>query len=77
MKKFEKIEVLEILKRNGIDEDYLEEMEGVESGGDEWMEVLCDIVGKNVYVEDLNEEEDELVSGFVDVMINDLGIDWV
>jgi hypothetical protein len=71
MKKFEKNEVLEILKRNGIDEDYFEEMgdREIELGSEEWVDVLSDIVGFDVYEKEIGELDDlKLVSDFMGVL---------
>ena len=70
MKKFTHENVLEILFNNGIDDDYFEEMDGldnkeIEYGSEEWLDVLSDIVGKDVYNEDLSKEDDILISEFI------------
>lgn len=73
MKKFTHENVLEILFNNGIDDEYFEEMDGldnkeIEGGSEEWMDVLSDIVGKDVYNEELSEEDEILVSEFMSVL---------
>ena len=73
MKKFTHEKVLEILFNNGIDDEYFEEMDGldnkeIEGGSEEWMDVLSDIVGKDVYTEELSEEDEILVSEFMSVL---------
>ena len=73
MKKFTYENVLEILFNNGIDDEYFEEMDGldnkeIEGGSEEWMDVLSDIVGKDVYNEELSEEDEILVSEFMSVL---------
>ena len=73
MKKFTHENVLEILFNNGIDDEYFEEMDGldnkeIEGGSEEWMDVLSDIVGKDVYNEELSEEDESLVSEFMSVL---------
>jgi hypothetical protein len=70
MKKFTHENVLEILFNNGIDDEYFEEMDGldnkeIEYGSEEWLDVLSDIVGKDVYNEDLSKEDDILISEFI------------
>jgi len=70
MKKFTHENVLEILFNNGIDDDYFEEMDGldnkeIEYGSEEWLDVLSDIVGKDVYNEELSKEDDILISEFI------------
>jgi hypothetical protein len=64
---------LEILFNNGIDDDYFEEMDGldnkeIELGSEEWMDVLSDVVGKDVYSEELSENDESLVSEFMSVL---------
>ena len=73
MKKFTHENVLEILFNNGIDDEYFEEMDGldnkeIEAGSEEWLDVLSDIVGKDVYNEELSEEDEVLVSEFMSVL---------
>ena len=73
MKKFTHENVLEILFNNGIDDEYFEEMDGldnkeIEAGSEEWLDVLSDIVGKDVYNEELSEEDEILVSEFMSVL---------
>ena len=70
MKKFTHENVLEILFNNGIDDEYFEEMDGldnkeIEAGSEEWLDVLSDIVGKDVYNEELSKEDDILISEFI------------
>ncbi len=70
MKNFTHENVLEILFNNGIDDEYFEEMDGldnkeIEYGSEEWLDVLSDIVGKDVYNEDLSKEDDILISEFI------------
>ena len=73
MKKFTHENVLEILFNNGIDDDYFEEMDGldnkeIELGSEEWMDVLSDVVSKDVYSEELSEFDETLVSEFMSVL---------
>lgn len=70
MKKFTHENVLEILFNNGIDDEYFEEMDGldnkeIEAGSEEWLGVLSDIVGKDVYNEELSKEDDILIYEFI------------
>ena len=69
MKKFIQLS-LSVLFNNGIDDDYFEEMDGldnkeIEAGSEEWLDVLSDIVGKDVYNEELSKEDDILISEFI------------
>ena len=73
MKKFTHENVLEILFNNGIDDEYFEEMDGldnkeIEAGSEEWLDVLSDIVGKDVYNEELSKEDDILIYEFIRMM---------
>jgi len=73
MKNFTHENVLEILFNNGIDDEYFEKMDGldnkeIEYGSEEWLDVLSDIVGKDVYNEELSEEDESLVSEFMSVL---------
>lgn len=73
MKRFTHENVLEILFNNGIDDDYFEEMDGldnkeIELGSEEWMDVLSDVVSKDVYSEELSEFDEILVSEFMSVL---------
>jgi len=71
MKKFTHENVLEILFNNGIDDEYFEEMGGkeIELGSEEWMDVLSDVVGFNVYEKEIGEFKDlDLVSEFMGVL---------
>ena len=70
MKKFTHENVLEILFNNGIDDEYFEEMDGldnkeIEAGSEELLDVLSDIVGKDVYNEELSKEDDILIYEFI------------
>jgi len=70
MKKFTHENVLEILFNNGIDDEYFKKMDGldnkeIEYGSEEWLDVLSDIVGKDVYNEELSKEDDILISEFI------------
>jgi hypothetical protein len=71
MKNFTHENVLEILFNNGIDDEYFESMGGkeIELGSEEWMDVLSDVVGFNVYEKEIGELGDlDLVSEFMGVL---------
>ena len=71
MKKFTHENVLEILFKNGIDDDYFESMGGkeIELGSEEWMDVLSEVVGFNVYEKEIGEFKDlDLVSEFMSML---------
>ena len=64
--------VMKVLNNCGIDDNYFDSMGGkeVEDGSEEWMEVVSEIIGKNIFeVEgDLSEEDFKLVMEFRNVM---------
>jgi hypothetical protein len=74
--------VMEVLNNNGINDDYFEEMGGkeVESGGDEWMDVLSDIIDRDAYEVsmegDFTEEDNKKIIKFVNIMLM-MGIEFV
>lgn len=64
--------VMKVLNNCGIDESYFESMGGmeVEDGSEEWMEVISEIIDKNVFeVEgELSDEDYKLIMEFRDIM---------
>ena len=71
--------VLEVLNNNGIDEEYFDSMGGreVEFGCDEWLDVVCEIVDKDISeIDNLSVEDSKLVKKFIRVM-EDNGIEFV
>ena len=70
--------VLQFLTDNGIDDDYFESMGGkeIESGGDEWLEVLSVLTGKDAYTDEFDVEDDKKISDFL-ITLDRLGIDFV
>jgi hypothetical protein len=69
--------IMDILRRNGIDEDYFGFRRGkkIESGGEEWMDVLSDITGKNAYEGNFDDEDDEKIRDFME-KLDELGIEF-
>ena len=63
-------EVMKVLNNNGIDEEYFEDMGGreIEMGCVEWVDTLCEITGKDVYEEDIDEEDDKKITQFVEII---------
>ena len=61
------MDVIAVLNRNGIDEDYFESMGGkeVEGGTEEWLDVLSDITGKNAYSDEFTPKDDKLIRKFI------------
>jgi len=70
--------VLQFLTDNGIDDDYFESMGGkeIEYGGDEWLEVLSVLTGKDAYTDEFDVEDDKKISDLL-ITIDRLGIDFV
>lgn len=73
-------DILKLLANNGIDDDYLEDMGGIESGSDEWLDTLSDLTGKDAYemsIDDSWDEKDnEKIMNFIDTLEN-MGIELV
>jgi hypothetical protein len=66
----------DVLINNGIDNDYLIENGGIEMGGDEWMDVVSEVIGRNVYDGELNEVENEKMEVFMKMMDVYFEKDW-
>lgn len=62
--------VMEVLNNNGVDQDYLEDMDNcVEAGSDEWMGVISDIIGKDAYeIDEMDDDDHNKVMEFIRVM---------
>ena len=71
-----KQEVMDVLRRNGIDEDYFESMGGkeIEGGSEEWLDVVSDITGKDAYQGNFDDEDDEKIRDFME-KLDELGIE--
>lgn len=69
--------VMDILARNGIDDDYFEAMGGkeIEGGSEEWMDVLADITGKDPYAGEFDDEDNEKIEAFMEEL-EELGIEF-
>jgi hypothetical protein len=72
-----KQEVMDVLRRNGIDEDYFESMGGkeIEGGSEEWLDVVSDITGKDAYQGNFDDEDDEKIRDFME-KLDELGIEF-
>ena len=73
--------VLSILANNGIDDDYFESMGGkeIESGTEEWIGVISDIIGKDIYDDpnyDFSDEETDKIQQFIN-KLSDMGIELI
>ena len=69
--------VKQVLNANGINDTYLEDNEFcIESGTEEWMDILSDVTGKDAYDDsDWTREDLDRVQEFITVM-NQNGIDF-
>lgn len=69
--------VMDILARNGIDDDYFEAMgeKEIEGGSEEWMDVLADITGKDPYAGEFDDEDNEKIEAFMEEL-EKLGIEF-
>ena len=66
--------ILQVLANNGIDSEYLNDMDNeVEGGTDEWMDVITELTGKDPYVDELTPEDNKKVGEFIKAM-RDIGI---
>jgi hypothetical protein len=75
MKQFTKEQVLEILNRNGIDADYLENNDNeIITGEEEWMDCLGEITGKDPYEDDFNNDDSGTIVNFINIIENELFI---
>ena len=70
------VDVLSVLMNNGVNEDYLSEMGGVESGSDEWMEIISEVLGKDSYVEEFSDSDNDKIMEFISVM-EGMGIELI
>jgi hypothetical protein len=71
-------EVLNILNQNGVDDDYFESMGGkeIESGTEEWMGILTDVIEKDAYEADLTDEDNQKIMSFIK-KLKEMGIELV
>ena len=78
MENFNKKLILNLLSNNGVDGDYLEDMDNcIESGSEEWMDILSELVGKDVYSEELDKDDSKLVMEFIEYLENNLNIELI
>ena len=68
-------EVMDILRRNDIDDNYFDMMGGkeIETGTEEWMNVLADITGKDPYEDNFDERDNAIIDNFLKAL-DDTGI---
>ena len=77
--KYTKEQVIEILERHGINDEYLGEDRIIEMGGDKYCSVMYEITGRDEWWEDEGETEEEIESldSFWGIVKNELGIGWL
>jgi primosomal protein N' len=72
------MDVKTILTNNGIDDDYFESMDGkaIETGTEEWLDVLSDVTGKDAYTAEFDEEDEAKIQAFMQ-KLEALGIELI
>jgi uncharacterized membrane protein len=75
---FSNDKVNNILTDNGIDDDYFESMGGkeIESGGNEWMDVISDLTQKDAYKDTLDANDNSKIQQFIS-KLEEMGIELV
>jgi hypothetical protein len=70
--------VLQFLADNGIDDNYFKSMGGkeIEYGGDEWLDILSILTGKDAYTDEFDVADDKKISDLL-ITIDRLGINFV
>jgi hypothetical protein len=73
----DKVYVMDVLIRNGIDSEYLDRNDNwIELGSEEWMSMLSEVVGKYSYESDnWNEEDNKRVMEFRRIIEEELNIE--
>jgi hypothetical protein len=72
------MDVKTILTNNGIDDDYFESMgeKSIETGTEEWLDVLSDVTGKDAYTAEFDEEDEAKIQAFMQ-KLEALGIELI
>ena len=72
------MDVKTILTNKGIDDDYFESMGGkeIETGTEEWLDVLSDVTGKDAYTAEFDEEDEAKIQAFMQ-KLEALGIELI
>jgi hypothetical protein len=73
----DKVYVMDVLIRNGIDKKYLDENDNwIELGDVEWMNMLSEVVGKNSYeCDNWSDSDNERVMEFRRIIEEELEIE--
>jgi hypothetical protein len=66
--------VLKVLTNNGFSDEKLDWLE-IESGSEEWMDVVSEITGKDAYEGDFSDEDNKKIEEFIDIMV-EIGISF-
>jgi hypothetical protein len=66
--------VLKVLTNNGFSDEKLDWLE-IESGSEEWMDVVSEITGKDAYEGDFSDEDNKKIEEFIDIMV-EMGISF-
>ena len=72
------MDVKTILDNNGIDDDYFESMgeKAIETGTEEWLDVLSDVTGKDAYTAEFDKEDEAKIQAFMQ-KLEALGIELI
>ena len=72
------MDVETILTNNGIDDDYFESMGGkeIETGTEEWLDILSDVTGKDAYIAEFDEADEAKIQAFMQ-KLEALGIELI
>jgi hypothetical protein len=72
------MDVKTILDNNGIDDDYFESMgeKAIETGTEEWLDILSDVTGKDAYTAEFDEEDEAKIQVFMQ-KLEALGIELI
>ena len=74
----QEMDVKTILDNNGIDDDYFESMgeKAIETGTEEWLDILSDVTGKDAYTAEFDEEDEAKIQVFMQ-KLEALGIELI
>ena len=72
------MDVKTILDNNGIDDDYFESMgeKAIETGTEEWLDILSDVTGKDAYTAEFDEADEAKIQVFMQ-KLEALGIELI
>ena len=61
-------EFLPLMNQAGITPYYLSDMEGIESGSEEWMDFISLLTGKNPYEDNFTIEEEKYIQEVIEIL---------